>query len=186
MALYSTRLYADPCAEEAWDRRNDASYDYVMNIKPHMRTDTDKCRASLGTTCSFYGPLNTMRARQASFMEGRGALSSECPECEVTVLPDSVFPPTPAPSACQNTDMTPQLTRVSRACNDLSETDTTLYAWSPGAFQEGYTGYQWPAFNQSRDLTLAAYNAQIVDSCPAGTPRTSYGIYPPESAPTYA
>lgn len=134
------------CWEAWYDNNNDAQYDYVINKSYWMRPNENQCKNNaLGATCSFYGPVDVPRTTKESFLQGRGQIAShKCPDCEVIYLPESVFPkPKPGQStySCENNALTPAQTRQKRSCYNVNETDISQYQMMPGAWQNGYMGF---------------------------------------------
>lgn len=167
------------CWEDGFDALNQGQQDYVMDKKYWMRPGVNRCREnSLGTTCSFYGPMTVPRTTQESFLQGRGQIENDnCPECGVIYLPESVFALTKdEEKGCQNMALQPEFTRQPKSCFNISETETTAYAMMPGAFQKGYVGYDALCDTniQSRENARQEYRA------PPQTPgqkMTNYGSY---------
>jgi len=134
------------CWEDWYNKVNEGTTDYVLDRKYWMRPNVNRCHeTSLGTLCSFYGPKDTPRTTQESFLQGRGqAYNDQCPDCEVIYLPDEVFNLTKEKEkkkSCQDMSLQPQFTRQPKSCGTLAETETTAYAFMPGAYQKGYNGY---------------------------------------------
>lgn len=142
MAGYYSMKGKQECWERWFDSVNQAQNDYILDRKYWMPPGSTKCHEnSLGSTCTFYGPKNVPKTTQESFLEGRGQVNDDfCPECGVIVLPDSVFPGTAQPRACQDMSLQPQFTRQPKNCRTLAETDISQYAFLPGAWQRGYLG----------------------------------------------
>ncbi len=167
------------CWENWFDALNTGTLDYVLDKKYWMRPGVSRCREnSLGTTCSFYGPLNVPRTTQDSFITGRGQIESDkCPECGVRYLPESVFALTKdEEKGCQNMALLPQFTRQPKSCFNISEVENATHAWMPSNFQKGYTGYNsvCDTHIQSREEARQQYRA------PPRSPAekmTSYGSY---------
>lgn len=185
MAGYYDNLYNDACYENYRDGVNNYQNDYYLNLKAHMRP-VKKCTfKGLGTTCSFYGPLNVGRTTRDSFLQGRGQILTECPECDVRRLPDTLFANRKQDGEheyCDNTELQPLQTRVPRSCNGLMQTDITQYQFMPGAWQNGYAGYNSVVDThiQSREDAREAYQAQcdMEYEDTSAEQRGSYGCYP--------
>lgn len=168
MAGYYSNIYNDACYEKFRDAFNEGAYDYVINRAAVMRENVNKCHSkSLGSTCTFYGPLNTPRVLQESFLtRGLGQTLTECPECSVRYLPESVFPPQEQ-RVCQDTELQPLFTRLPKSCDSLTEVDISDYSALPSNYQRGYTGYNSvvDSHMQSREIARENFRA---------APRTDY------------
>lgn len=130
------------CWENWFDAVNQGQLDYVMDKKYWMR-NVPRCREnSLGSTCSFYGPMTVPRVTQDSFITGRGQVANDnCPECGVRYLPESVFATTKdEKKGCQDMALMPEFTRQPKSCFNISETENSTHAFMPGAFQKGFLG----------------------------------------------
>jgi hypothetical protein len=143
MAGYYEMKGKQGCWEDWFDGVNTSQNDYVLNKNYWMRPGVTRCRDNaLGTTCSFYGPKTVPRTTQESFLQGRGQVQNDhCPQCDVIVLPESVFDLTKdEEKTCQDMSLQPQHTRQPKSCGTLAETEISTYAFLPGAFQRGYQG----------------------------------------------
>jgi hypothetical protein len=154
------------CWEDWFDSVNKSTNDYVMDRNYWMRPNVTQCQEnSLGTLCTFSGPKTVPRTTQESFLQGRGQiLNSNCPDCEVIYLPESLFPSTNTRKneRCQDMALLPEFTRQPKSCGTLSETEITTYAFMPGAWQKGYTGYNSMCDTniQSREVARLDYRAK--------------------------
>ncbi len=132
------------CWANYHDSLNTGTYDYVFNRNYWMRENVPKCQTlSLGANCSFYGPKDVTRTTQESFLQGRGQVENDkCPDADVIYLPEAVFAMGNRDKGpqCQRTDLEPHQDRQNRACFNISETESTSYAFMPGAWQTGYSG----------------------------------------------
>lgn len=144
MAGFYDRLYFDPCHRQFEDYTNARTNSRQLNLAANYRTNLDQAHAlSLGKNPDFYGPLRGRRTTQESFLQGRGQSLSDCPDCGVRWLPETLFPEsgsTNARAQCQRTDLEPLYTRQPKSCNGLEETDVSAYWMMPSAYQTGYTG----------------------------------------------
>lgn len=143
MAGYYEMKGKQGCWENWFDAVNKRQQDYVLDKNYWMRPNVSKCREnSLGSTCSFYGPMTVPRTTQESFLQGRGQIQNDhCPECGVIYLPESVFALTKdEKKTCQDLSLQPQFTRKPKSCFTLAETDISTYAFLPGSFQKGFLG----------------------------------------------
>ena len=144
MAGIYNRVGQDLCAVQYETALNDAVSNYQLDLKAEMRPQPKAQFLGLGTQPSFWGPLRGNRVTQESFLQGRGHVLSDCPDCGVYRLPNSLFPRVDSAEkkpACQRTDLQPEYTKQPRACNGLSELDTSCYTMFPGAFVPAYLGY---------------------------------------------
>lgn len=154
---YYDRSHDDLCYRDFQVHVDEGVMDYNLFLPAHMRMNVEKCHPlSQDKQCDFWGPLRGKRVTQDSFLSGRGQSLSDCPDCDVFYLPESIFPNKPDPgdfayeqqtgkimsARCQRTDLEPLYTRKPRSCNGLSETDISQYAFMPSAWQKGYTGYR--------------------------------------------
>lgn len=143
MAGYYNNLWSDPCFQQYDDQLNQGINDYQLTLNAHYRTNMNQAMPlSTGRQPDTYGPLRGRRVTQESFLQGRGQALSDCPDCGVRWLPETLFPQNSGvQSQCQRTDIQPLYTKVPKSCNGLQETDITQYSFMPGAWQRGYTGY---------------------------------------------
>lgn len=153
------------CWENWYDRLNEGTLARTLDRNYWMRPGVNRCHENaLGSTCSFYGPMNVPRTTQSSFLQGRGQVNSDrCPDCEVIALPEKVFDLTAEEiSDCQNMALQPQFTTSPKSCGTLAETDITAYAFMPGAFERGFQGVNSLCGNhlQSREEARDSYRAE--------------------------
>lgn len=179
MSGYNDNLYLGQCYGEFLKGFNESYSAHQLNEKAAMR-DVDQCHAlSRGGVCQFYGPLRGKRTTQESFMQGRGHTLTECPDCEVRYLPESLFPQKSQATACYRTDLQPRYDRQPKSCNGLMETDVTQYRFSPQRWQDGYTGYD--SVVKTNLQTKLGYYPQCEDGVCNGAEsygcKTSYGSY---------
>jgi len=154
MAGIYTRMTLDSCFEQADDAQNQKIYDYNLDRSTVMRQHTVKAPLlSAGRQPDFYGPLAGDRVTKESFLQGRGHCLNKCPDCEVTYLPESLFPKKNIKPSCEHVDLQGLYTRIPKSCNGISETDTYAFSQMPGAWENGYAGYNAVVYThlQSRD-----------------------------------
>jgi hypothetical protein len=141
MAGYHDNLQNDLCNRQFEDNMNSNINNYYLNYKFVMRdSNNNKCQP-LGVTnrCDFYGPLNSKKIKQDSYITGRGHILSDCPDCDVRHLPQSLFQDVQYSN--KSTELDPLYTRVPKSCNGLSEITTYAFSQMPGAYEHGYNGY---------------------------------------------
>jgi hypothetical protein len=169
----------DSCVERGDNETNRATSDYIMNVKAVTRSDVSPTAAfGLAQGRDFYGAFDASRAKKESFLQGRGQPVSNCAECEVITLPESLFPTTfeetrPAGS-CINMDLERMMTSSNKSANSLSEAEVWEYTSLPGAYQKGYTGYNSVVNTnmQTRMMSLAPPKS----SCGRPLSYATYGI----------
>ena len=183
MAGYYEMKGKQGCWENWFDSFNQGVLDRTLDVKAWMRP-VPKCKnTSLGTTCSFYGPMNVPRTTRSSFLQGRGQVENHhCPDCGVRYLPEAVFAQSPEEMAYENTPdcelntLTPQFTRQPKSCFNISETEITTYAMMPGAYQKGYTGFNSVCDVHMQDREDARRMYRAGPQTPADK-MTNYGSY---------
>jgi len=186
------------CWENQHDENNTAISGYYLNKNYWMPPGMNRCtNQALGSTCSFYGPKDVPRTTQESFLQGRGQVNSDqCPDCDVIYLPESVFASTQnEKKVSENLSLQPQYTRQPKSCFTLSETDTTTYAFMPGAWQKGYTGFNGGLLGygcdtniQSREQSRSYEPSSSQKQFPGGghaRGSKNYGSYQRTAAPSY-
>ena len=142
MSGYYDKWSLDSGYERGRDIIDEGSYDYTLYRGAVMRQNlTQAPFMTPAQNVDFYGPLAGNRVTKESFLQGRGQTLSRSPDNEVTYLPESLFNQPPIKSQCDRVDLQPMFTRVKPTCNGLRETNITSYAFSPGAFEKGYLGY---------------------------------------------
>lgn len=170
-----------PCYAAASEDMDIRRSNYIMDVNYWMRPGVSQCQDnSLGSTCSFYGPMTVPRTTRESFLQGRGQVESDkCPDCEVIHLPESVFRENVPKSSCQNMALEPEYTRAPKSCSTISETNMTQYAFMPGAFQMGYTGMDSMCGTMIHDRENARMqsNSAAQSGTNAHNPNVSYGSY---------
>lgn len=177
-----TDIRSDYGAEAADTDQSRGTYDYVMDLHYYMRSKGKCTPQALGQQCDFFAPLNNSRPTKDltrdSLLSGRGQVLTGSPECQVYWLPESIFQQRLDSANWSGDSLEPQFNKLPRACNGLSETDTTQYSFMPGAFQRGYVGYD-AIFNSnlnSRELARQEYNMLQPQPTPKNT--ESFGSYP--------
>jgi hypothetical protein len=162
MAGYLDGPQYQACKERSDNELDRASYNYFMNLnavnRPNVKP-TDSFGSAQGR--DFYGPANASILKKEAFLQGRGEVLSNCPECEVINLPQSLFG-TPFQSArpagyCASLELERMQTRVPKSANSLSEAEISERTMFPGAYVQGYAGYNAVVntFQQTRMMTLA-------------------------------
>lgn len=175
MAGLYNNLWNDNGYEQAKDELNERSNDYNLARNAHMRQNVVQAPfMSAGLQPDFYGPLVGNRVTRESFLQGRGAIKSKSPQCEVTVLPDSLFPMHTVRSNCDRVDLESMYTRLPRSCNGLSETEVTPYRLMPENYKKGYQGYNAVIHTQIQARVGPPDQARAFDPC-----AQNYGSYKP-------
>jgi len=181
MAGFYNTLKFDSCANDFETFRQAASADYQLNLNANYRTHEPPIMPlSVVGQPSFWGPLAGSNVTKESFLQGRGQTLADCPDCEVTWLPETLFPVNTQHNQmplCERTDLEPLQTRMKRSCNGLEETDTSQYWMMPSEYQPQFMG-MGNAVSGNLQTRLApsdttmAQGAQSMGSC-----RANYGIY---------
>ena len=165
MSGYNDNVTSDACYERFENEVNDGTYNYQMNPRFWTRENTTALHHGVVSGRENYGRKTPRTITSESFLQGRGQVSSVCPESEVIYLPSSQFPAdgtvgtfdtataaratgagnaqrqeTPAIS-CSSTKLERLLTRVPKSANSLSEADVSERNMFPGGYQNGYQGY---------------------------------------------
>jgi hypothetical protein len=173
------RLNYDACFEYDQDRLNAGYANYTTYLPAYWRANTCRVESlAVGVQPDFYGPVTALKTRQESFLQGRGQPESSCASCEVRYLPSELFPsckcgatPCVCFPNCRRTDLQPAYTRLKRSCNDLSETDASVFQFFPENFQTGYVGF---------DAVVPQYHGRLIRERPGAAvcgPLTSFGGY---------
>lgn len=174
MAGMYTRSTMDSCFEKGEDVQNSKIYDYNLSRDAVMRQNVVKApMLSVGRQPDFYGPLIGNRVTKESFLQGRGHCLNNCPDCEVTYLPESVFPKHTVQSTCDRVDLDGLYTRLPKSCNGLAESDSYVFSQMPGAFEKGYTGYNAVVYTNLQDRDGPAQKLNQLPGC------ENYGSYGP-------
>ena len=170
MSGYNDLARSDACYERFQNEVSDATFNYNMNPRAFTRENTTAIHHGLASGRTNYGRKTPRTITSESFLQGRGQVTSECPESEVIYLPASQFggaaadgtigtfdtataarapnassgnaqrQETPA-IACSSTKLERLLTRVPKSANSLSEADISARNMFPGGYQNGYQGY---------------------------------------------
>ena len=179
MAGFYNQLKFDSCYNDSQAYTMQAVNDYVLNLNAVWRQGQPEPRPlAVVQQPTFYGPLRGSLVTQESFLQGRGQTLSDCPDCEVVWLPETLFPnKASAPPTCERTDLEPLQTRQRRSCNGLEEVDTSEYWMMPSNYQEGYTG---PYFGVNGNLQTRQAPTDVTINQGAesyGSCRENYGSY---------
>lgn len=157
--------------------------DYHMNKAAVVRPGQACVGVKNGLACSYIGIPSTS-VFQETFIQGRTVPTSACAKVPSEDPPS--FGANPAPSMNPDYSMMPIQTRVPGNCDSLSETDTTVYAMFPMAFQRGFMGV---SAVPGTDLQSRRLNADLFDgmretadgtlksTMPQKKPCDSYGDY---------
>lgn len=175
MAGFYNQLWFDPGYELAKDELNERQYDYNLTRNAVMRQNVVQAPfLSAGRAPEFYGPLVGNRVTRESFMQGRGAIKSKSPQCEVTYLPESLFPAHTVRTKVDRVDLESFYTRLPRSCNGLAETEVTPYRQSAEDYKRGYQGYNAVVHTQIQSRIGPPDHARKYDPC-----ATNYASYAP-------
>jgi len=175
MAGFHNKVEDDACYIQYNEQVSQKINDYTLDRNAQMRGQKAAFSAR-GRQPDFYGPLGGARVTKESYLQGRGHIQSECPNCQVTYLPETLFSNGKEMQANGATEclLEPFYQRMPRNCNSLSETDVSSYHFMPGHWQRGYTGY-----NSVVDTQLNT-RLGLSSECPASQALkipTNYGTY---------
>jgi hypothetical protein len=181
MAGFYNNLKFDSCNNDFQTFTDQAISNYQLNLNASYRQGEPPIRP-LGVMINptTYGPVRGSLVTQESFLQGRGQTLADCPDCEVTWLPESLFPTKTAYNqlpSCQRTDLEPLQTRVPNSCNGLKDMDTSQYWQMPSNYQNGYSG-PYGGINGNVQTRMAPFDATVIQGAEAyGNCRESYGTY---------
>lgn len=180
MAGYYNSLRSDACNREFEDYQNKTHHDYTMNLAAQYRVGQPRpFPLAPGSQPTFWGPLRGVKSTQEAFLQGRGQSLSDCPDCDVRWLPESVFAQgnLSVDAQCQRTDLQPLYTRKPKSCNGLPETDTTQFSMMPSAWQNGYTGFRSVVDTNIQSRQAPSDTGNAAGSEAYGVCRKTYGSY---------
>jgi hypothetical protein len=175
MSGYYDKSTLDGCWDKAKNNIDNQVYDYTLYRPAVMRINRIEAPFMMpAQNVDFYGPLAGNRVTKESFLMGRGATLSKCPDCEVNYLPSSLFNQPPVKSQCDRVDLLPMFTRVKPTCNGLKQTDVSEYAFSAGAYAGDYAGINAVTYSNLQTRVGPDYAPNKYEKC-----RETYASYAP-------